>query len=178
MRISLRMVLIALVAFVAIGGLISTIPSEPKATRLPENVGSAQCESGLGVSLVIDFGTSSASGIEEFCVTDFDATGWDLFAAAGVSVDGTSEYPTGFVCRIEGWPASEVQPCSKTPTAAQGTWGYFVADAGSAEWQYSGQGAAMRKPQCGAVDGWRFIEPGENVSQSLPRVKPSSFACN
>ena len=178
MKISLRMVLIALVAFVAIGGFISTIPSEPKATPLAENIRSGQCESGAGVSLVIDFGTSSDREVKEVCVTEFESTGWDLFAAAAVSAQGTSEYPTGFVCRLEGWPTAEAQPCTKTPTAAQGSWAYFIADAGSQEWQYSGQGAAMRKPQCGAVDAWRFVEPGENVLQSMPRVEPSSFVCN
>jgi hypothetical protein len=96
------MVLIALVVFVAIGGFISTIPSEPKATPLAENVRSGQCGSGAGVSLVIDFGTSSNREVKELCVTEFESTGWDLFAAAAVSAKGTSEYPTGFVCRLDG----------------------------------------------------------------------------
>jgi hypothetical protein len=177
MRLSLRMVLISLVAFVAIGGFISTIPNEPKTAPITENVRSGQCESGAGVSLVIDFGTSSAREVKEVCANDFESTGWALFSASGVKVEGTSEYPTGFVCRVDNWPIVEDQPCTKTPTAAQGSWVYFFADPQSADWQYSGQGAAMRRPICGAADGWRFVEAGEVVSQTFPRVQPMTSSC-
>jgi hypothetical protein len=170
------MVLIALVAFVAIGGLISTIPSDTPSAK-PSHVSTGQCETGAGVSLVVDFGSSSNKEVSEFCVKDFDASGWDIFAAAGVEVEGTAEYPTGFVCRISGWPSKQVQPCTKTPTAAQGSWGYFVAEPNDSDWKFSGQGAANRTPSCGAVEGWRFIEPGESASQSAPRVKPATFKC-
>lgn len=172
------MVLITLVAFVGIGGVISTIPSEVNSTAPAQNVRSGQCQSDAGVSLVIDFGTSSQREVKELCVSKFDSTGWALFAAAAVAVDGTSEYPTGFVCRLDSWPAPSVQPCTKTPTAAQGSWVYFVAAADSATWQYSGQGAAMRTPGCGETDGWRFVEAGEVISQTTPRVQPSSLSCN
>lgn len=176
------MVLIALVAFVAIGGLISTIPSDapsPNASNASNasNVDSGQCQTGSGVSLVIDFGSSSDKEVSEFCVSDFASSGWDIFDAAGIDVSGTSEYPTGFVCRLSGWPNEDAQPCTKTPTTAQGSWGYFVADSTESDWKYSGQGAATRKPGCGAAEGWRFIEAGEATSQSEPRVKPATFVC-
>ena len=177
MRISLRMVLTALIALVAVGSLISIIPSESQNSPQAETASQGQCESVDGVSLVIDFGTSSNREVAELCARDFNSTGWTLFSAAGVKVEGTSEYPTGFVCRVDNWPTAEDQPCTKTPTAAQGSWVYFVADPGSSTWQYSGQGAAMRSMSCGAADGWRFVEAGEVISQTAPRVQPTTKSC-
>ena len=58
MRISLRMVLTALIALVAVGSLISIIPSDSQKTSQVENASQGQCENGDGVSLVIDFGLS------------------------------------------------------------------------------------------------------------------------
>jgi hypothetical protein len=181
MKISLRMVLVALVALVAIGGLISTIPSGQQSTKELSKFEShqGQCNNENGVSLVIDFGISSKREPQSVCVKDFKGTGWQLFAAANISVAGTDEFPTGFVCRIADWPSTSVQPCTSTPTAAQGTWAYFVASADTGpNWLFSGQGAAMHKPKCGAVEGWRFVEPGEVGSQSLPRLAPATFGCH
>ena len=175
MKISLRTVLIALVVLVAAGGVISTVPSESTTSATKAEVLQRQCSDGEGVSLVVDFGTSSGKAIGEFCVKNFESTGWDLLAAAGLNAEGTSEYPTGFVCRLDSWPSEAEQPCTKTPTNAQGTWAYFNAK--SAAWQFSGQGASSRKPGCGEVDGWRFVEPGEVASQSEPRVEPAASAC-
>jgi hypothetical protein len=171
------MVLTALIALVAVGSLISIIPSESQNSPQVENASQGQCESVDGVSLVIDFGTSSNREVAELCASDFNSTGWALFSAAGVKVEGTSEYPTGFVCRLDNWPTAQDQPCTKTPTAAQGSWVYFVAEPGSSTWQYSGQGAAMRSPSCGAADGWRFVEAGEVISQTAPRVQPATKSC-
>ena len=174
------MVLVALVALVAIGGLISTIPSETSSTKKDSALQShaGQCKNENGVSLVIDFGVSSKREPQAVCVKDFKGTGWQLFAAANIPVAGTDEFPTGFVCRISDWPSPSVQPCSSTPTSAQGTWAYFVASAETGpNWMFSGQGAAMHKPKCGAVEGWRFVEPGEVGSQSVPRLTPQTFSC-
>ena len=175
MKISLRTVLIALVVLVAAGGVISTVPSEQKSDGTQNEVLQRQCSEGEGVSLVVDFGTSSGKNIGEFCVKNFEATGWDLLAAAGLNAQGTSEYPTGFVCRLDNWPSEADQPCTKTPTNAQGTWAYFNSKSNA--WQFSAQGASSRKPACGEVDGWRFVEPGEVASQSEPRVNPAAAAC-
>ena len=168
------MVLIALVAVVAIGSMVSTIPSEPSKSTAEFVEG--QCSDQQGVSLVVDFGTSSDREALELCAVDFKSTGWDVFNAVDLEVEGTSEYPTGFVCRLAGWPSVEKQPCSKTPTAAQGSWAYFSA-AEDKGWQFSGQGAALRKPACGTVEGWRFVEVGEVASQSWPRVDPKTSSC-
>jgi hypothetical protein len=178
MKISLRMVLVALVALVAIGGLISTIPSaEPsKQSSTSANFHDGQCSNESGVSLIIDFGKSSGREPLVRCAHDFEGNGWQLFAAAGVEVSGTDEFATGFVCRVADWPSVAEQPCTSTPTAAQGTWAYFVSNEANG-WQFSGQGAAMRRPKCGTAEGWRFVESGEVASQSMPEVLPITFGC-
>lgn len=174
------MVLIALVALVAIGGLISTIPSDQKSSSDSSKFASheGQCSEENGVSLVVDFGTSSGREPVATCIKNFKGTGWTLFSASNLKVSGTDEFPTGFVCRIGDWPSVESQPCTSTPTPTEGTWAYFVASEGTfGDWQFSGQGASMHKPKCGAVEGWRFVEAGEVGSQSLPRLKPQTFSC-
>ena len=178
MKISLRMVLVALVALVAIGGLISTIPSA-EYSKQPSSSASfhdGQCSKEPGVSLIIDFGKSSGREPLIRCAREFTGSGWQLFAAAGVEVSGTDEFATGFVCRVADWPSVEKQPCTSTPTAAQGTWAYFVSTETNS-WKFSSQGAAMRKPKCGTAEGWRFVEPGEVASQSMPKVLPITFGC-
>jgi hypothetical protein len=181
MKISLRMVLVALVAVVAIGGLISAVPGGEKnsSNTLADYVTHAgACNDEQGVSLVVDFGSSSTQSPMTTCVKNFKGTGWQLFSAAGIKVAGTDEFPTGFVCRIANWPSAEKQPCTSTPTNAQGTWAYFVASVSTQnQWQFSGQGAATHKPGCGSLEGWRFVEPGESASASLPRVTPMPFGC-
>lgn len=173
------MVLVALVALVAIGGLISTIPSEQNAKPAAKaaNFHEGQCSNEAGVTLVVDFGPSSGRETLVRCAKDFAGTGWQLFAAAEVEVSGTDEFATGFVCRVAGWPSVEAQPCTSTPTPAEGTWAYFVST-DEDTWQFSGQGAAMRKPKCGTAEGWRFVEPGEVGSQSVPKTSPVTFGCN
>jgi hypothetical protein len=182
MKISLRMVLVALVAVVAIGGLISTIPggeSKKSSTSTAYLTHDGACSDEKGVSLVIDFGSSSNRSVQSTCVKNFKGTGWQLFAAANLAVTGTDEFPTGFVCRIADWPSVAKQPCTSTPTNAQGTWAYFVASVSTHNsWQFSGQGAATHRPGCGSVEGWRFVEPGESASAALPRISPRPFGCN
>ncbi len=172
------MVLVALVALVAIGGLISTIPSaeSSKQSSTSARFHDGQCANEFGVSLIIDFGKSSGREPLVRCAQDFEGNGWQLFSAAGVEVSGTDEFATGFVCRVADWPSVAEQQCTSTPTAAQGTWAYFVSNEANG-WQFSGQGAAMRKPKCGTAEGWRFVEPDEVASQSMPEVLPITFGC-
>jgi hypothetical protein len=175
MRISLRAVLIALVALVAIGGLVTTgvlgtVPEERKSlTTSSEGFCTVD-----GVSLLIDFGTSSNEKTVVTCAADFVGTGWDLFAATKQAVEGTSEYPVGFVCRINNFPAE--QPCSSTPTSTEGTWAYYYASADLGNnWKFSIAGASLRKPLCGDVDAWVFVNSGEESHE--PELAPQTKKC-
>lgn len=178
MRISLRAVLIALVGLVAVGGLVSTGVLGTVAKTAPiENLSMA---SGFcledGVSLVIDYGTQADKEMSISCGAKFSGNGWELFAATEQKVAGTTEYPIGFVCRINDFPTVADQPCTGTPTSAQGSWAYYYATAQLGDhWMFSAAGASMRKPACGDVEAWVFIAPGEKVHE--PAINPLTFKC-
>lgn len=133
-----------------------------------------------GVTVVVDFGSSSKKPIQATCVaavTD-PLTGWEYISLFDHKTEGTSQYPTGFVCRIDGYPSVAKQDCQHTPTYAEGTWAYYQASAaGGGSWKPSPVGAAMTHPGCGSFEGWRFIEAGQSTSQESPRFKAEPFEC-
>ena len=172
-RIRLRWVLVALVALVALGGMISRVPN------IDLGFYSSKDCSVQSTTLLVDFGTGATPQSSLRCASNFTGTGWQLFAATGTRVEGTNQYPTGFVCRIEQTPSAAAEPCVSTPDAKTGHWAYFYATAADGPvWHYSLQGAAMRKPKCGDWDGWRFILPGENAATTPPRQEPAPYSCN
>ncbi len=163
--------LIALLALVAIGGLISRVPNVDLGFY-----SSKDC-SVQSTTLLVDFGTGATPRSSLRCASNFSGTGWQLFAATGFRVEGTSQYPTGFVCRIEQVPAPSSDTCLNTPGAKTGHWAYFYATAASPIWHYSLQGAGIRKPACGNWDGWRFLLPDEAPATNPPRQEPKPYSC-
>jgi len=133
-----------------------------------------------GVTLVIDFGTGSQRKAKTICAATFGTqqldTGWTLFAAGRIAVEGTADYPTGFVCRIDGFPNSQSERCEHVPGSNAGHWAYFTATDASG-WHYSQIGSALSHPHCGNWQGWRFVPAGETRILP-PRVKPEPFDCN
>lgn len=133
-----------------------------------------------GVTVVVDFGTSSKKPIRASCVgtvTD-PLTGWEYISLFDHKVQGTTQYPTGFVCRIDGYPSVAKQDCQHTPTYAEGNWAYYQASVTSGgAWKPSPVGAAMTHPSCGSFEGWRFIEAGQSTSQESPRFEAKPFEC-
>jgi hypothetical protein len=171
----LRVVLIALVALVAVGSIISTLPATESKSQNPApkpTFSDGACLD-AGVTEVIDFGEQHSPVV--YCATNFVGTGWDLLAQR-VDVSGTDEYPTGFVCRIEGVPSASEQDCANTPTYKEGSWVYFVADLDSAGWVMSPAGAGMRKPGCGTSDAWVF-SGSDRPERVIPSVEPTVFKC-
>jgi hypothetical protein len=133
-----------------------------------------------GVTVVVDFGISSQKPVTTECVgmvTD-PLTGWEYISLFEHKVQGTAQYPTGFVCRIDGFPSVAKQDCQHTPTYSEGTWAYYQATLeNGGVWKPSPVGAAMTRPVCGNYEGWRFIEAGQSTSQESPRFKPQPFEC-
>lgn len=178
MPIRLRPILISLLLLVVVGGLIAYFePSEnSESLEVQKNFSIGECDHD-GVSLVIDFGTSSPSQPLVRCAKDFSGSGWDLFRATGIEAEGTNAYPIGFVCRLAGYPLKADQDCQDTPRYSEGSWGYYLLNK-NGTWRVSGVGAAFSKPACGLAEGWRFIEAGEDVGGLTPRITPRVRTCS
>jgi len=173
LRIRLRTILLLLVGLIALGGVVSTIPNINLGFYSSKNCGVGS------TSLLVDFGTGATPMTSETCAADFTGTGWQLFAATETTVEGTADFPSGFVCRIEDVPAAEKESCTSTPGADAGRWAYFYATAATGStWHYSLQGAATRHPACGDWDGWRYLLPGENPKDHPPRMAAKPYRCN
>lgn len=162
MRLNLRVALLLLIGLVAIGGLWSA-----NQTSAPSSEGPGA----KSATLVIDFGAAAERQTKVVKLRNLsdEETGWSLFEVAGVEVQGTAQYSVGFVCRLDGWPAEEDQDCTRTPTAAEGHWAYYVTNSKmGAGWILSGQGAASHNPECGGYEGWVWVTSGQ-------RSKPPRF---
>ena len=190
----MRVTLIGLVGLVALSWLLPALASAvgfqvswstPSSTTAPNSTKAfaqdkptkGSCAND-GVTLVVDPGADSGKAATAYCALNFSGTGWQLFAQANVSVEGTQQYPGGFVCRINGYPTSTMQDCAETPTTKQGTWVYFNAQyipKHKSTWRFSMQGAATRRPSCGSVDGWVFVRGGNSAVR--PRIAPTPFDC-
>ncbi len=143
------------------------------------SAGTSSIAGGNSVQLVVDFGQESGREPLNKRVADFAGTGWQLIEAAGLKAEGTGDYPTGFVCRLEGWPSQDQQDCVDTPTPAEGTWGYFVTNPEiGTGWIVSGIGSNMHKPKCGQAEAWVWVPPGKSVSDVRPSVEPEIFECD
>ncbi|MEY3846509.1 MAG: hypothetical protein RJA66_776, partial [Actinomycetota bacterium] len=118
MRISLRVALWLLIALVAVGGFWKAVES---------SAGDVDASATKKVTLVIDFGAASKRPTVVAALDDVKqaATGWSLFKTAGIDTRGTDEFPSGFVCRIQGWPSEQEQDCADTPTYSEGHWAYY-----------------------------------------------------
>ena len=178
MRFSLRKVLLGLIALVVIGWFFSGLGLQNAGSDANPTSAQQSSKSTGSATLVVDFGPES--GLDPIIrkVDNFGGTGWELFAAAGVAVEGTAEFPMGFICRIAEYPEREKQDCLDTPKFSEGSWAYFVTDSklGSG-WLLSGAGAATHRPECGGYEGWLWVGAGESSGQQLPSVKPDLKPC-
>jgi hypothetical protein len=189
----LRITLIGLVALVAlaatwpalsaaVGFKVQTVAPDGGVVTsgTPASFSGACTNRDSGITLVVDYGSLRNGKPEVRCAINADKstlTGWGLFAAAGFKVAGTSDYPIGFVCRINGLPTTAQQDCLHTPTSVEGTWQYFTArQAGG--WRFSMVGSAMNRPVCGEYQGWRFVRLSEGSGPHLPRFAPTPFVCD
>jgi hypothetical protein len=173
MRLNLRVALLLLIGLVAIGGVWSGLqaPSPAKTVGVSESAAKS-------ATLVIDFGAQSGRDLMVLKVENLkaDATGWDVLSQSGTTVKGTSQYPTGFVCRLDGWPTEESQTCQDTPGFRDGHWAYFVTSKQlGGNWILSGQGAATHIPECGAFEGWKWVGSGEETTP--PSASPKLGDC-
>ena len=105
-----------------------------------------------GVSVVVDFGALGAPAVRG-CVTlesQSAVSGVDALVAAGLSIEGTAQWGTAFICRVDGRPGAEEdiplpdgqtlrESCARTPSQ-QAYWSLWHAD--GTEWRYATTGAS------------------------------------
>lgn len=126
----------------------------------------ASCESGEGVTVVVDF-ASLGGGTRTGCAAGDPASGIAALRGAGHEPTRAAQQPGYFVCRIDGKPASD--PCQRA-SPANAYWSYWHAEPGGT-WTFSNTGAADYDPKPGTVEGWAF---GDGKPPSTPPPREQS----
>ena len=101
-----------------------------------------------GVTVVVTFPNRSTS---VRCAPGDPSSGAAALQGAGFSYEQVQTKP-GFICRIDGAPASD--PCVRVPPTSA-YWSSWYAKPGGG-WTYSSVGAYGRDPAPGSVEGWSF----------------------
>jgi len=127
----------------------------------------ATCSSASGVSVVVDF-HQLGGGVQTFCdAAGAGKTAWVQFGDAGHGLTDVQRQP-GFVCRVDGVPASD--PCVNTPPA-DAYWSLWWSDGKSGTWQYSSTGAASLKVPAG---GYVALSWQQGSAKAAPGVTPTA----
>ncbi|MFE5737064.1 hypothetical protein [Streptomyces celluloflavus] len=149
-----------------------TVSADPAArTALVDTTrGSAgYCKDGTGVTVVIDFQDLGGPSLVR-CAPGDQATGLTALKNAGIRITGTTRWGEAFVCRIDGLPGPESEPCIDTPPATA-YWSYWHAGDGG-PWTYSQWGVTNRKPPPGSFEGWSFARNQSEDTRTAPRIAP------
>jgi hypothetical protein len=76
------------------------------------------------VNLYIDFGDKKVSQ----CITaGNNTTAYDILDDAKIKVEGTNKYGLQVICRVNGFPSREVEPCDTMPSE-KAYWAIIVRD--------------------------------------------------
>ncbi|NKI41983.1 hypothetical protein [Streptomyces physcomitrii] len=162
---------LTLVAASAGLGLAADLASAPEAAAVDTGKGTAGfCPNADGVTVVVDFQELGGTTIVR-CAPGDQATGLAALKNAGFQIAGTNRWGEGFICRIEGKPGPESEPCIDTPPASA-YWSYWHAPNGG-NWTYSQWGVMNRKPPPGSFEGWSFSKDKTSTTNPPPRVAPS-----
>lgn len=153
----------------------------PVVSRTPQAAALTSCD---GVAVVVDGGALDTGPLGRASAlacapVDGTVTVLDAAAAAGVELQGTEQWGTAFVCRVDGRPAVDedvlradgstgTESCVRTPS--QGAyWALWTSSAGST-WVYATSGVTSLDVAPGDAVGLVFVtsdEPGP------PRVSPA-----
>ena len=127
------------------------------------------CPDDDGVTVIIDFQDLGGTSIVR-CAPGAQATGLDALKNAGIEITGTNRWGEAFICRIEGKPGSDTEPCIDTPPATA-YWSYWHASNGG-DWEYSQWGVMNRQPPPGSFEGWSFSQDNTGSTNPPPRLDP------
>ena len=135
------------------------VAAGPAALSAPAHA--AACTGGTGVTVVV--------GSSVGCDANGGGPAANNFADAGHQLRYASRAP-GFVCRVDGAPASD--PCVEA-SPVDAYWGLFWSDGKKGTWTYSSLGVtSLKVPQGGSV---AFVFQ-DSSSRTWPSVKPSVVA--
>ncbi len=128
----------------------------------------AACSGQSGVTVVVDRG-SLGGGIAQVCNPSRGGNAAALVTGAGFSLTYVQRQP-GFVCRVDGLPASD--PCVNTPPA-DAYWGLWWSDGSSGTWTYSSLGAGSLSVPEGGYVGFAW-QSGSKSAPGVPATPHSS----
>ena len=129
----------------------------------------AACPSASGVTVVVDHG-SLGGGVEQVCNQSGGGNAAaSNFTGAGFSLTYVQQQP-GFVCRINGQPASD--PCVRTPPS-NAYWGLWWSDGRSGSWTYSSLGAGSLTVPDGGYVAFAWQSGSQNPRTSPPPRTPA-----
>jgi hypothetical protein len=157
--------LVAAVVTAAVGAGLGGVLAAP-ASSAP--AAAAPCSGATGVTVVVDRG-SLGGGIDQVCNgAGGGKTAAKLFTGSGYSLSYVQRQP-GFVCRIDGVPASD--PCVNTPPA-DAYWGLWWSTGTSGSWSYSSLGAGSLT----VPDGGYVAFAWQSGSKTAPGVPATAHA--
>lgn len=150
------------------GGVVLGLVSAPV---LPA-AGAATCTSAGGVSVVVDY-RELGGGVTTACATDGGGrSATAIFASVGVSLTYAQRQP-GFVCRVNGQPASD--PCVNT-SPADAYWGLWWSDGSKSSWTYSSYSSGSLTVPAGGSVGWAWQQDRASSGAAPPQVAPPVHA--
>lgn len=134
----------------ALAPATATATATASATATATGTAPSEVEPCDGVSVIVDFGALDAPGVRGCAPVESrdSVSGLDALVAAGVSIEGTAQWGTAFVCRVDGRPGAEEdivlpdgqlvrESCARTPSQ-QAYWSLWHAD--QSEWRYATTG--------------------------------------
>ncbi|MFD0559770.1 hypothetical protein FB566_0421 [Stackebrandtia endophytica] len=165
-RITRSLTVLVMAAGLLLAGLGESAPAQ----AIDQSKGTpGYCPDATGVTVIIDFQELGGDVIIR-CAPGDQATGLTALKNAGIEITGTNRWGEAFICRIEGKPGADTEPCIDTPPATA-YWSYWHASNGG-EWTYSQWGVMNRKPPPGSFEGWSFSKDKTETTNPPPRYAP------
>lgn len=162
---SLRGLVALLVVLVAGPGFV--LGSAPAA-------GAATCTTSGGVSVVVDYRELGGSIVTGCAPDGGGKSAAAIFDAAGVALTYATRQP-GFVCRVNGAPASD--PCVNA-SPANAYWGLWWADGSQPSWTYSSYGVGSLTVPAGGSVGWSWQQDRTAGTSVPPGAAPPVTAAS
>lgn len=133
------------------------------------------CAAGAGVTIIVDYGTSAANGVQQSavrCVTGLQRSVWAALRTAGFEVGSdatttsTTAGPGNKICQLDGVGAD----CAADGPAS--SWSLWSAASGASVWKAANANPSSWAPAAGTVVGLRLS--GNDVAGVPPALGPSS----